>query len=81
MPSPPKGITPREFELLTLVADSIDQTGVQPSYRKLAQLFGYKSLNFIAQMVRNLVKKKEVTNYGARGISYNWRNYVTKKED
>jgi len=81
MPSPPKGITPREFELLTLVADSIDQTGVQPSYRELAHLFGYKSLNFIAQMVRNLVKKKEVTNYGARGISYNWRNYVTKKVD
>ena len=81
MPAPPKGLTPREHELLVLIADSIDQTGVQPSYRELARLFGYKSLNFIAQMVKNLVKKKEVTNCGARGISYNWRTYVTKKAD
>jgi SOS-response transcriptional repressor LexA len=79
MPAPPKGLTPREHELLVLVADSIDQTGVQPTLRELARMFGYKSHNFVAQMVRNLVKKKEVTNYGARGISYNWRNYVTKK--
>jgi len=60
---------------------SIDKTGVQPSYRQIAKAFGWTSLNFIAQMVKNLVKKKEVTVCGARGISYNWRSYVTKKED
>jgi len=81
MPAPPKGLTPREHELLIVIADSIDQKGVQPSYRELARLFRYKSLAFIAQMVKNLVKKKEVTVCGARGISFNWRSYVTKKED
>ena len=76
MPAPPKGLTPREHQLLVVVAESIDRTGVQPSYRQLAQRLGYTSLNFIAQMVKNLVRKREVTQCGARGLSYNWRAYL-----
>jgi len=76
MPAPPKGLTPREYQLLVLVARSIDKTGVQPSYRQLAQRLGYTSLNFISQMVKNLVRKREVTQCGARGLSYNWRAYL-----
>jgi len=76
MPAPPKGLTPREYELLVMVAMSIDKTGVQPSYRQIAKTFGWTSLTYITQMVNNLVKKREVSKCGARGLSYNWRAYL-----
>lgn len=73
-------LTPREREILELIARSIDANGYQPSYREIANHFGWASLGWLHVLSRNLTAKRVVQVRGARAWQFDWRQYLTHKE-
>jgi hypothetical protein len=68
--------TAAEQRLLRLVAASVNRNGFQPSYREIADHFGWASPGYVTVLVRSLWKKGIVVPKGSRALSFNWRNYI-----
>lgn len=74
-------LTSRERELLHLVARAVLFTGCQPSYREIASYFGWASAGYVTVVVHSLQKKGVVVRAGSRAIAFDWKNYLTLKEE
>ena len=74
-------LTDRERELLHLVATAVLFTGCQPSYREIARHFGWASAGYVTVLVHSLQKKGVVVRAGSRAIAFDWKNYLTLKEE
>jgi SOS-response transcriptional repressor LexA len=68
--------TATEQRLLRLVARSVDRNGFQPSYREIAEHFGWASAGYVTVLVRSLWKKGIVSPKGSRALSFDWRTYL-----
>lgn len=66
----------RKVMLLKIVAKSIKKHGYQPSYRELAEKFGYNSLGYIYVVVRSLQEDGVVRCHGARAMEFDWQKYL-----
>jgi SOS-response transcriptional repressor LexA len=64
--------------MLRLVARSIDQSGIQPSYESIASAMGYASKGYIYAMVVSLRSKGILRKpkRGELGFAFNWREYL-----
>lgn len=69
-------LTPRELALLTYAAGVIDASGVQPTYRQQQEVFGYKSLNSIAEIIRSLRRKGVIWQTSGHGFAFDWKAYL-----
>ena len=69
-------LTDREIKVLSYIARCIDATGCQPSYREIGTYFKWKSVNSVASLLLNCVAKGAVWKTGARGIHFEWRDYL-----
>lgn len=69
-------LTDREVKVLSYIARCIDATGCQPSYREIGAYFKWKSVNSVASLLTNCVSKGAIWKTGARGIHFEWRNYL-----
>lgn len=72
-------LTLRELRVLRFIAAVIDEYGYQPSFREIAQEFGWSSVNAVASVMRNMQKKGVVRMQAglSRAIEFNWKEYVT----
>lgn len=63
-------LTKQQHEMLTHLADTIEQNGYAPSYAEIAEHFGYKSLGTVHEHLHNLERKGylRVLYNEARGI-------------
>src|SRR5690554_7246592 len=50
-------LTPRQQEILTLIKDNIDATGMPPTRAEIAQRLGFKSANAAEEHLKALAKK------------------------
>ena len=64
-----KELTGRQRELLEYIVTTIDQCGVPPSYRQMADALSIKSLNGIADHLKALERKGYIERPGDRGSS------------
>lgn len=65
-----------QLKILRHIAQSIDQTGCQPSYRDICEAMGYSSPNAVRGHVEALVRKGLVKKRGARAIEFDWRLFA-----
>lgn len=72
-------VTGTQMKILKYVAKSIDETGVQPSYRDMCVHFGWASPNMPACCIDDLEKKGIVTKRGSRAIEFDWRYYLERR--
>jgi repressor LexA len=64
-----KELTGRQRELLEYIVTTIDQCGIPPSYRQMADALRIKSLNGIADHLKALERKGYIERPGDRGSS------------
>jgi SOS-response transcriptional repressor LexA len=70
-------LTDREVYFLRYVAQAIDKTGCQPSYREIMAEFGWASLNSVRSLIENLEMKGVAYGEGsARSLRFNWKEFV-----
>lgn len=72
-------LTARERRVLEFVAQKIDETGCQPSYREICERFRWTSTNSVSGIVEAARKKGVLLNRGAvrsRGLMFNWRKFL-----
>lgn len=69
------GLTPRELQLLSYVANCIDGRGLQPTYRQMQKFMGYKSTNSIVGIVDQLIKKGVIWETTGHGFVFDWKAY------
>ena len=72
-------LTARERRVLEFVAQRIDETGCQPSYREICGRFHWTSTNSVSGVVEAARKKGVLLNRGAvrsRGLMFNWRKFL-----
>lgn len=69
-------LTQTQVQMLRYIAQCIDQTGCQPSYRDICKQMGYASPNAVAGHMNALVRKGLVKKRGARAIEFDWRLFA-----
>ena len=69
-------LTQPQVDLLKFIAQCIDQTGCQPSYRDICRQMGYASPNTVAGHMNALVRKGLIKKRGARAIEFDWRLFA-----
>ena len=71
-------LTARETRVLNFVAQAIDNSGIQPSYREICTAFGWTSPNSVASIVKNMERKKVITTQPgrSRAICFKWKEYL-----
>ena len=67
-----------EMRLLTAVADCISENGYQPSYRELADAWGWASPGYVLQLAYSLEKKGLVVRRGSRALEFDWRDWISE---
>jgi len=72
----PDGLTERELYLLWYVASSINDTGVQPTYRDIQKFMGYKSTNSVMSFIQGLLLKGVIWETTGHGFKFDWKAYV-----
>lgn len=65
-----------ERKLLKHIASHINTTGYQPSYREIAEAWGYKSPGYIATLVSRLEKRGVVKAVGQRALAFDHHSYL-----
>lgn len=68
-------LTNAEYALLQLVAREIQESGLQPTYRQIQTKMGYKSINSVATIIKNLLLKGVVWESTGHGIAFDWKAY------
>ena len=69
-------ISETQLKILRHIAQSIDLTGCQPSYRDICEVMGYASPNAVHGHIEALAKKGLVKKRGARAIEFDWRLFA-----
>ncbi len=72
-------LTPRQQEILTLIKDTIDATGMPPTRAEIAQRLGFKSANSAEEHLKALAKKGAIEMLP--GMSRGLRLLGTNDED
>ncbi|MDX1706130.1 transcriptional repressor LexA [Pseudidiomarina sp.] len=72
-------LTPRQQEILTLIKDTIDATGMPPTRAEIAQRLGFKSANSAEEHLKALAKKGAIEMLP--GMSRGLRLLGTEEED
>ena len=72
-------LTERQEQLLKYIAQHIDLNGFQPSIRELGERFKIRSPNGVVCHLKAMAKKGHITmnEMTARGISFDWKSYLT----
>lgn len=70
MSEPTEKLTPRQAEILALIRETIEHTGLPPTRAEIAQAFGFRSPNAAEEHLRALARKGvlEIGEGRARGI-------------
>jgi SOS-response transcriptional repressor LexA len=71
-------ISELEMRLLTTVADCISEHGYQPSYRELADAWGWSSPGYVLQLACSLEKKGVLKRRGSRALEFDWRDWISE---
>ena len=74
-----KGVSDLELRLLTTVAEWIYTRGFQPSYRELAEAWGWASPGYVHQLACALEKKKFLKRRGSRALEFDWQAYLREE--
>ena len=59
-------LSPRQQDVLDIVAESIERRGVPPSYREIGDALGVSSTNGVSDHVKALIKKGYLKKWGGR---------------
>jgi hypothetical protein len=70
------GLSQRELALLAHVAASVDDTGVQPTYRDIQKFLGYKSTNSVMSIIQKLLMKGVIWETTGHGFAFDWKAYL-----
>lgn len=71
-----KPLSKLERKLLHHIAKHIDTRGYQPSYREIADDWGYRSPGYIATLVSKLEKRGVVKAIGQRALAFDHHSYL-----
>ena len=71
-------ITKLEHKLLCHIAVHTEKHGYQPTYREIAEDWGYRSPGYIHALVLKLKKRGVVVVNGYRAVSFDYKNYLKK---
>jgi repressor LexA len=71
-------LTERQEEILKWIAQHIDLHGFQPSIREVGERFRIRSPNGVVCHLKAMERKGylSLNSMTARGISFNWKEYV-----
>jgi SOS-response transcriptional repressor LexA len=71
-----QAITRNQAKVLRLIARSIDQTGIQPSYRDICVRFGWSSPNAVKTTMDSLERLGLIKRRGSRAVEFDWKSYL-----
>lgn len=69
-----------EQKLLRHIAVQTRKNGYQPSYREIANAWGYKSPGYIATLVGKLEERGVVKTRGSRAVAFNHHTFLEPRE-
>jgi repressor LexA len=71
-------LTERQEEILKWIAQHIDLHGFQPSIREVGERFRIRSPNGVVCHLKAMERKGylSLNSMTARGISFNWKEYI-----
>ena len=68
-----------EEKLLRHIARHVEEHGYQPSYREIADSFGWSSCGYIATLVAKMGERGIVTPKGSRAVAFRHKNYLKNR--
>jgi SOS-response transcriptional repressor LexA len=68
-------LKPLEKKLLRHIAAHVRKHGYQPSYREMANEWGYSSIGYIAALINKMEKKGLVRCIGPRAVAFDHNSY------
>jgi len=76
-------ITDTQMKILVYIATYADEHGHQPSYRQIANHFGWTSLGYISHVLRQMKKRGVISDTGTRAVRFvgDWRDFVEVQDD
>ena len=69
-------LTDQQRDVLAYIAQHINRRGFQPSYREIAEHFGWASAAYVTVLVSRMENKGWVARMGSRAIEFEWKHYL-----
>lgn len=66
-----------DWMLLRIIADSIQSTGLQPTFRQIAVQIGHLSPGWVHVRMEAMHKAGIIVRRGVKGIEFDWSYYTT----